>query len=250
MFRQSRVIVVVPAYNAESTLRDTYSEIVNQDYVDEILIVDDASSDNTEAVASELTRATVLRHRANRGYGASQKTCYREALNMGADIVIMVHGDYQYTPSLIPAMVRLIGDGTYESVIGSRILGGGALSGGMPLWRYVGNRALTFFLNVATGAKLSEYHSGYRAYSRRLLEKLPQETNSNGFVFDIQLLLEIIWLGYTVAEVSCPTRYASTTSSIGFWRSIGYGFGCLRTAAEYVLARARVVKSPRFIVRS
>jgi len=246
MYRDRKIIIVVPAYNASETLLNTYEEILAQDYVDEIIVVDDASSDDSEAVLSQLDQARVLRHSKNLGYGANQKTCYRSALEMGADIVIMVHGDYQYTPRLIPAMVTLIGGGVYDCVIGSRILGGQALSGGMPWWRYAGNRMLTAVLNLVTGAQLSEYHTGYRAYSRQLLEKLPLEANSNDFLFDNQVLLETIWLGSVIAEVSCPTRYRPESSSIGFWRSIVYGFGCLVMASEFVLARLGVVKSRRF----
>jgi glycosyltransferase involved in cell wall biosynthesis len=249
MYRDRKVIVVMPAYNAGATLQQTYDEIVAQDYVDEVLIVDDASTDDTDEVARGLSRARVHRHEKNLGYGANQKTCYRLALDSGAGIVVMVHADYQYTPSLIPAMVSLIGNDLYHCVIGSRILGGNALSGGMPLWRYAGNRFLTAIQNLATGAKLSEYHSGYRAYSRRLLERVPLEANSDDFVFDNQMMIEIIWMGYVVAEVSCPTRYAPDASSIDFWRSVRYGIGCLSTTVEFLAARLGLGRSRRFIAR-
>jgi len=214
LYRDQRVIVVMPAYNAGGTLRQTYDEVVAQDYVDEIVLVDDASSDRTVEIAHDLPRVEVHRHPANRGYGANQKTCYHLALEAGADIVIMVHPDYQYTPKLIPAMTSLIGNGLYHCVIGSRILGGQALAGGMPLWRYAGNRALTLIENLLVGAKLSEYHSGYRAFSRTLLERLPIGGNSDDFVFDNQMLAQVLWLGCVVAEVSCPTSYTPQASSI------------------------------------
>jgi glycosyltransferase involved in cell wall biosynthesis len=230
----------MPAYNAGETLRRTYDEVVAQDCVDEIVLVDDASSDSTVEVAADLPRVRVHRHPRNRGYGGNQKTCYRLALEARADIVIMVHPDYQYTPKLIPALASLIGNGLYHCVIGSRILGGQARRGGMPAWRYVGNRALTFAENLLVGAKLSEYHSGYRAFSRALLERLPLDRNSDDFVFDNQMLAQVLWLGCVVAEVSCPTSYAPEASSIDFLRSVRYGFGCLTTGLEYAAARRGV----------
>ena len=246
MYREQRVIVVMPAYNAGRTLRRTWEEVRSQDYVDGIIVVDDASSDATVEIAAGLEGVTVHRHPANRGYGGNQKTCYRLALDSGADIVVMVHPDYQYTPKLIPAMVSLIGNGLYDCVIGSRILGGQARRGGMPWWRYVSNRALTAFANALTGAKLSEYHTGYRAFSRSLLERLPLEANSDDFVFDNQMLTQILWLGHVVAEVSCPTRYHAEASSIDFARSVRYGFGCMATATQYFLARRGLMRSARF----
>jgi glycosyltransferase involved in cell wall biosynthesis len=245
VYRDQRVVVVMPAYNAGRTLRRTYDEVVSQDYVDGIVLVDDASSDRTVEIARELPGVTVHRHDANRGYGANQKTCYRLALDAGADIVIMVHPDYQYTPKLIPALASLIGNGLYHCAIGSRILGGQALGGGMPAWRYVGNRALTAVENLLVGAKLSEYHSGYRAFSRTVLERLPLDGNSDDFVFDNQMLVQALWLGCVVAEVSCPTSYAPESSSIDFRRSLGYGLGCVWTGAEYALAR-RGIRRARF----
>jgi len=246
MFHGNRVVVVMPAYNAGTTLRRTYEEVVEQDCVDEVILVDDASRDRTVEIARDLPKCRVHRHEQNRGYGANQKTCYRLALEAGADTIIMVHPDYQYTPKLIPAMAALIGNGVYECVIGSRILGGGALAGGMPLWRYVANRGLTLAGNLLMGSKLSEFHSGYRAYSRALLERLPLAENSDDFVFDNQLLAEVLWLGLTVAEVSCPTRYFPEASSIDFGRSVRYGFGCLATALEFRLARHGLWRSKRF----
>jgi glycosyltransferase involved in cell wall biosynthesis len=240
------VIVVMPAYNAEQTLRQTHAEVIAHACVDEIILVDDSSQDRTVEIARGLEHTSVLRHEENRGYGANQKTCYREALRRGADIVIMVHPDYQYTPKLIPAMVEMVDTGLYGCVLGSRVLGGYALEGGMPLWRYVANRGLTFVQNVLLRAKLSEYHTGYRAFSRQVLEALPLDANSDDFVFDNQMLAQIIWSGYVIGEVSCPTRYATDASSIGFLRSVRYGFGCLWTTLEFVLARLRIKASKRF----
>jgi glycosyltransferase involved in cell wall biosynthesis len=246
MYRDQKVIVVMPAYNAAGTLIRTYEEVMRQDYVDHVVLVDDASTDETVRVARSLPNVTVHVHDRNRGYGGNQKTCYQRALDAGADIVVMVHPDYQYTPRLIPAMVSLIGNGLYHCVLGSRVLGGQALRGGMPWWRYVANRFLTAAGNLALGAKLSEYHTGYRAFSRSILRQLPLAANSDDFVFDNQMLAQVIWTGCTIAEISCPTRYADDASSINFGRAVRYGFGCLATAAEYVLARAGLRRSPRF----
>lgn len=237
MYRDKKVVVVMPAYNAEKTLRMTYDEVMDQGVVDLVIIVDDLSSDRTVEIASSLPGTIVFRHQKNKGYGGNQKSCYRLALENGADIVIMVHPDYQYTPKLIPAMVSVIGNGLYHCVLGSRILGGGALKGGMPLWRYVSNRFLTFCGNVLLRAKLSEYHTGYRAFSRELLEKIPFDRNSDDFVFDNQILAQIIWLDYTIAEISCPTKYFAEASSINFFRSVQYGVECLKTAWLYRLAK-------------
>jgi glycosyltransferase involved in cell wall biosynthesis len=246
MFDGRKVVVVMPAYNAALTLRQTYDEVMAQGIVDEVIVVDDASNDETTAVAKELANAKVHTHQRNRGYGANQKTCYELALGAGADIIIMVHPDYQYTPKLIPAMASLIGNGLYHCVLGSRILGGYALKGGMPVWKYIANRGLTFVENVLLGAKLSEYHTGYRAFSRELLEKLPLESNSDDFVFDNQMLAQILWNGYKIAEVSCPTKYFKEASSINFRRSCMYGVGCLATAVKYRLAKMGVVKCRLF----
>lgn len=246
MSTESKVVVVMPAYNAEGTLRKTYDEVMALGVVDLVIVVDDSSRDQTVAVARSLSGVQVLKHERNMGYGANQKTCYRAAVASGADIVIMVHPDYQYTPKLIPAMVSLIQSGLYHCVIGSRILGGYARRSGMPLWRYVSNRVLTLFGNFFLRAKLSEYHSGYRAFSRDLLERLPLDENSDDFVFDNQMLAQAIWAGYTVAEVSCPTRYASDASSINFARSVRYGFGCVGTALEFAAAQWGIRPSRHF----
>lgn len=246
MYKNKKVIVVMPAYNAALTLQKTYDEVMEQEIVDLVILVDDASSDQTSAIASKLPKTRVHVHKKNRGYGGNQKTCYRMALEEGADIVIMVHPDYQYTPKLIPAMAVMIGNGLYHCVLGSRILGGNAVRGGMPLWKYFANRFLTFSENILLCAKLSEYHTGYRAFSRELLEKLPLAVNSDDFVFDNQMLAQIIWFGYTIAEVSCPTKYFAEASSINFKRSVQYGLGCLKTAMSFRLARAGIVRLPLF----
>lgn len=246
MFRDQSVIVVMPAYNAAETLRRTYDEVMAQDIVDLVIVVDDGSQDETVSIAKTLPHTVVYPHTRNRGYGASQKLCYRSALKEEGDIVIMVHPDYQYTPKLIPAMAALIGNGLYPCVLGSRILGGYALKGGMPVWKYIANRWLTLVENILLGAKLSEYHTGYRAFSRNLLEQLPLEVNSDDFVFDNQMLAQIIWLGNTVAEISCPTQYAPEASSINLSRSIQYGFGCLFTALTFRLAKMRLITSKLF----
>jgi len=250
MFKGKKIVVVMPAYNASRTLRKTYDETMEQEVVDEVIVVDDASQDETVNVATSLPAATVSVHDVNQGYGGNQKTCYRLALKAGADIVIMVHPDYQYTPKLIPAMASLIGNGLYQCVIGSRILGGYALRGGMPWWKYVSNRFLTLAENALTGAKLSEYHTGYRAFSRPLLEKLNLDSNSDDFVFDNQMLMQILWYGYAIAEISCPTNYNSDASSINFTRSVVYGFGCLRTAVTFRLAKTGLIRSSLFPVLS
>ena len=241
-----KVVVVMPAYNAEGTLRKTYDEVVASNCVDEVILVDDSSSDATFEIAQSLPDTIVVRHDQNRGYGANQKTCYKTALARNADIIVMVHPDYQYTPRLIPSMVALIDSGLYECVLASRILGGYALKNGMPVWRYAANRILTLVQNVFLTAKLSEYHTGYRAFSRTLLEKLPLDANSDDFVFDNQMLVQILWYGDTIAEVSCPTLYATESSSISFARSVRYGLGCLRTTVEFLLSRFRVIRSERF----
>lgn len=246
MYKNQKIIVVMPAYNAAATLRRTYDEVMAQGIVDLVILVDDASVDDTAAIAAGLPHTKVYVHQVNLGYGGNQKTCYRMALVEGADIVIMVHPDYQYTPKLIPAMASLIGNGLYHCVLGSRILGGYALEGGMPLYKYISNRFITVVENLFMGAKLSEYHTGYRAFSRQLLEKLPLHFNSDDFLFDNQMLAQIIWFGYTVAEVSCPTKYFAEASSINFNRSLKYGFGCLYTAIVYRLSRMNLVSSRLF----
>ena len=230
----------MPAYNAEQTLEKTYHD-VPRDSVDDIILVDDASRDRTVEIAHRLGVHVVV-HPRNQGYGANQKKCYQLALERNADIIIMVHPDYQYTPKLIPTMAALIASGLYHCVLGSRILGGGALKGGMPIWKYVSNRVLTFLQNLLMGAKLSEFHTGYRAFSRELLEKLPLEKNSDDFLFDNQILAQILALGYPLAEVTCPTKYFPEASSINFQRSLKYGFGCLLTGVQYRLGNFRAFR--------
>ena len=230
MINGQKLVVVMPAYNAARTLRQTYDEVMAHKIVDRVILVDDASKDETAAMARSLPQVQVEVHPQNRGYGGNQKTCYRLALAAGADIVVMIHPDYQYTPALIPAMASLVASGLYPCVLGTRILGGGALRGGMPWWKYVANRLLTLVENLLLGAKLSEYHTGYRAFSRSLLERLPLEQNSDDFLFDNQILVQVIGLGYPIGEVSCPTKYFPEASSIGFAASVRYGAGCLLTA--------------------
>lgn len=237
MLNGQKIVVVMPAYNAARTLRKTYDEVMAQEIVDLVIVVDDASHDETVAIARTLDRVQVEVHPENRGYGGNQKTCYRLALSAGADIVIMIHPDYQYTPALIPAMASMVASNLYPCVLASRILGGGALRGGMPWWKYVANRFLTLVENLLIGAKLSEYHTGYRAFARSLLERLPLEKNSDDFVFDNQILTQIIWLGCPIAEVTCPAKYLPDSSSINFRRSVRYGLGCLAIAASFRLAR-------------
>jgi glycosyltransferase involved in cell wall biosynthesis len=246
MFNGKKVVVIMPAYNAAQTLHKTYDEVMAQNIVDMVIVVDDASMDQTTAIAAGLPNTIVHTHPDNLGYGANQKTCYTLALQHDADIVIMVHPDYQYTPKLIVAMASMIGNGLYPCVLGSRILGGYALKGGMPFWKYVANRFLTFVENILLGAKLSEYHTGYRAFSRQLLEQLPLEADSDDFLFDNQMLAQILWQGHTIAEVSCPTRYSFESSSINFRRSLKYGFGCLWTALIFRLAKMNLTKSKLF----
>ncbi len=244
MILGKKVVVVLPAYNAEPTLRRTV-EALPPDVVDEMILVDDASRDNTAALARSLGLRTLV-HRVNLGYGGNQKTCYTEALARGGDIVIMLHPDYQYDPRLVPAMAWLIASGLYDAVLASRILGHGALRGGMPYYKYVANRILTMLENVLLGEKLSEYHTGYRAFSRQVLETLPLEANSNDFVFDNQMLAQLFYFGFRVGEVSCPTRYEPESSSINFRRSCQYGFGVLWTAMQYRVARLGVIKPRLF----
>jgi glycosyltransferase involved in cell wall biosynthesis len=239
-----RVIVVMPAYNAARTVERTVAEI-DRSIADDIVLVDDQSKDETVRVAQALGLHVVV-HPRNRGYGGNQKTCYGEALKRGADIVVMLHPDYQYSPRLLPAMAGMIASGHFDAVLGSRILGVGALAGGMPLWKYAANRFLTASENLLLGYKLAEYHTGYRAFSRRLLETLPLEENSDDFVFDNQMLAQAIWFGFHIGEISCPARYFPEASSIDFRRSVKYGFGVLGTALEFRAARMRLIKSARF----
>ena len=242
MLNGQKIVVVMPAYNAARTLQRTYDEVMVQGIVDLVIVVDDSSHDNTVTIARKLERVQVEVHPENRGYGANQKTCYRLALAAGADIIIMIHPDYQYTPQLIPAMAALVASGLYPCVLGSRILGGGALRGGMPWWKYVSNRFLTLVENLFLGAKLSEYHTGYRAFSRQLLERLPLQANSDDFVFDNQVLAQIIAVGCPIGEVTCPARYMPEASSINFRRSVRYGFGCLATGLRFRFARWGLVR--------
>jgi glycosyltransferase involved in cell wall biosynthesis len=244
MINGKKVVVVMPAYNAARTLKKTFDKIPHA-IVDEIILTDDGSSDETVAISKELGIKTFT-HEKNLGYGANQKTCYRETLNAGADIIIMLHPDYQYNPRLITAMSWLISEGIYDVVIGSRILGRGALKGGMPVYKYIGNRALTFIENIMIGQKLSEYHSGYRAFSRKVLSSLPLLENSNDFLFDNQMLLQALYFGFSVGEISCPTLYNEESSSINFSRSVKYGIGCLTTSVQYMLAKAGFIKVPIF----
>jgi glycosyltransferase involved in cell wall biosynthesis len=268
MYKSQRIAVVMPAYNAAKTLGVVYAEVLEQEIADIVIIVDDGSNDETFEIAQALVRRAELsaenaegrpstravgrpqvlvhRHLKNTGYGGNQKTCYKLALEAGADIVIMVHPDCQYTPKLIPAMASLIANGLHACVLGSRILGGYALKGGMPIWKYVSNRVLTLLMNLLFGAKLSEYHTGYRAFSKELLQRLPLEENMDDFAFDAQMLAEILWTGATIAEVSCPTRYFRDASSINFSRSVKYGFGCLATAMTYRFCRWGLFHSRKF----
>lgn len=237
-----KIAVVMPAYNAEATLRRTVEELPRE-VVDDIVVVDDGSHDQTVALARELGLFVHV-HEQNRGYGGNQKTCYQLALGRGADVVVMVHPDYQYSPRLVTAMASMIASGHYDLVLGSRILGGRARQGGMPLYKYIANRCLTAAENLLLGAKLSEFHTGFRAFSRRLLETLPLEENSDDFVFDNEMIAQAIHFGFTLGEISCPTRYFAEASSIGFLRSCRYGFGVLRVALAYRAMRLGLV-SPR-----
>ena len=246
MYNDQKVIVVMPAYNAAQTLRKTWDEVMAQKIVDLVIVVDDGSRDETVSIAKELPNTLLHVHEKNLGYGGNQKTCYKLALEAGGDIIIMVHPDYQYTPKLIPAMASLIGNGLYHCVLGSRILGGYAIKGGMPAWKYIANRFLTLIQNILITAKLSEYHTGYRAFSRKLLECLPLDINSDDFVFDNQMLSQILWFDYKVAEVSCPTKYFAEASSINLLSSIKYGFGCLDTAIKYRLSKINFITTKLF----
>jgi len=246
MYNGKKVIVIMPAYNATATLKRTYDEVMDQKIVDQVIVVDDASRDETTRIAKALPNTLVHTHPQNKGYGANQKTCYRLALEQGGDIIIMVHPDYQYTPKLIPAMASMIGNGLYACVLGSRILGGYALKGGMPKWKYVSNRVLTMLENILLGAKLSEYHTGYRAFSRELLEKIDLSRNSDDFVFDNQMIAQILWAGHMIAEVTCPTLYFEEASSINFRRSVTYGLGCLITAVKFRLAKLKLFSCEMF----
>lgn len=245
MINKKRIVVVMPAYNAEKTLEQTYREIP-LDIVDEVILVDDHSRDNTSDLAHSLGIHHVIRHDYNRGYGGNQKTCYAKALEIGADIVIMVHPDYQYTPTLIPSIAWMIANDVYPVVLASRILGNGALKGGMPLYKYIANRGLTFFQNMFVSQKLSEYHTGYRAFSRQVLETINLEANSDDFVFDNQMLSQIIMADFPIGEVTCPTKYFDDASSINFRRSSIYGLGVLATSLQHRLHKWGLVKNVRY----
>jgi glycosyltransferase involved in cell wall biosynthesis len=243
MIGTKNVAVVMPAYNAVATLAKTVID-VDRTIVDDIILVDDASRDDTYSLAKKLG-LYVHKHERNRGYGGNQKSCYRLALERGADIVVMVHPDYQYDPKLVPAMAYMIQSGIYDCVLASRILGGRALRGGMPVPKYVANRALTAFQNVVVGSKLSEYHTGYRAFSRRVLETLPLEENSDDFVFDNQMICQAIAFDFQIGEVSCPTKYFAEASSINYWRSAVYAVGVVKTSCQLVLHRSGLWTNPR-----
>jgi len=247
MLHQKKIIVVMPAYNASKTLEVTYNDIPH-DIVDDIILVDDASRDDTAVKATELGIHTII-HSENRGYGGNQKTCYREALSKGADVVVMVHPDYQYSPRLITAMASMVISEHYDVVLGSRVLGGSALKGGMPLYKYIANRFLTLAENMALGVKLSEYHTGFRAFSRKVLETLPLEENSDDFVFDNEMLAQAVYFGFRIGEISCPTRYFEDASSINFRRSVKYGFGVLGTSLKFLLQKWGMIKSPIFTTK-
>ena len=241
MIDNKKIVIVLPAYNAALTLKKTYQEIPFN-IVDEVILVDDNSSDETIEIARELGIMHIIKHDENRGYGGNQKTCYNKALAIGGDIIIMLHPDYQYTPKLIPSMAYLIANGVYQVVLGSRTLGKGALHGGMPLYKYVSNRALTFFENVMLNQKVAEYHTGYRAFSREVLERINYEVNSEDFVFDNEMLSQIIYLGYEIAEITCPTRYFEEASSINLQRSITYGLGVVRVSIVHRLCKWGLMK--------
>jgi glycosyltransferase involved in cell wall biosynthesis len=247
MLNGKKIVVVLPAYNASKTLEKTYNEIPFE-FVDDVVLVDDASRDDTAEVARKLGMHTIV-HEKNKGYGGNQKTCYRMALSLGADIVVMLHPDYQYTPRLITAVSAMIAYGEFDAVLASRILGVGALKGGMPLYKYIANRMLTLVENYLLGHKLSEYHSGYRAFSREVLERLPLDENSDDFVFDNQMLAQIIWAEFRIGEVSCPTKYFPEASSINFRRSVKYGFGVLGTAFQFRMAKMGLVSPSIFKFR-
>ena len=241
MYNGKKVIVVLPAYNAALTLEKTYKEIPFN-LVDEVILCDDASKDNTSELAKQIGIKHVIRHENNKGYGGNQKSLYNKALELGGDIVIMLHPDYQYTPKLIPAMVNIIGDDLYPVVLGSRILGKGALKGGMPLYKYIANRLLTFTQNLLNNYKLSEYHTGYRSFSKEVLEAINYNQNSDDFVFDNEMLSQIIFAGFEIAEVTCPTKYFEEASSINFSRSSKYGLGVLRVSFSHFLQRLGLAK--------
>jgi glycosyltransferase involved in cell wall biosynthesis len=242
MINNKKIVVVLPAYNASSTLEKTYNEIPF-DIVDEVVLVDDHSKDNTYEIGTKLGIKHIIRHENNKGYGGNQKSCYAKALELGADIVIMLHPDYQYTPQLIHSMSYLIANGVYPVVLGSRILGKGALKGGMPVYKYISNRFLTLFQNLMLSQKLSEYHTGYRAFSAEVIRNINYKINSDDFVFDNQMLSQIFFKGYEIAEITCPTKYFAEASSINFSRSMKYGMGVLKVSLTHFLNKAGIIKS-------
>lgn len=244
MLLNKKIVVVLPAYNAAKTLQRTYDELPH-DIIDDVILIDDASLDNTAELAEQLGIKT-LRHNKNRGYGGNQKTCYTAALAHGADIVVMLHPDYQYTPKLVTAMASMIASEQFDAVLASRILGNGALAGGMPLYKYIANRFLTLFQNLLVGYKLSEYHTGYRAWSRTLLEKLPLMNCSDDFVFDNQMIVQSLYFGFAIGEISCPTKYFPEASSINFRRSVIYGLGVLKSSIEFRLQRMGIAQCAIF----
>jgi glycosyltransferase involved in cell wall biosynthesis len=245
MINSKKIVVVLPAYNAGKTLSDTYQEIPF-DIVDDVILVDDNSNDNTKEIAKQLGIKHIILHEQNLGYGGNQKSCYNKALEIGGDIIIMLHPDYQYTPKLIHSMSYLIANEVYPVVIGSRILGKGALKGGMPLYKYVANRFLTLFQNILMNQKLSEYHTGYRAYSRAVLEQIDFNKNSNDFIFDNQFIAQIFHKGFEIAEITCPTKYFEDASSINFSRSLKYGLGVMTVAVTYFLSKTKIYQSRLF----
>lgn len=249
MLKNQKIIVVMPAYNAEKTLEKTYNELP-LDMVDDVILVDDASYDNTVEIAKKLGIKHILIHDQNKGYGANQKSCYDKAIDLGADIIIMLHPDYQYTPLLIPAMAHILTSDLYDVVLGSRILGKGALNGGMPLYKYLSNRLLTFIQNILINQKLSEYHTGYRAYKANVLKTIDYNKNSNDFVFDNQVLSQIFMAGFQIAEVSCPTKYFPDSSSINFSRSLKYGFGVLNTSIIHFLHSKKIINHPIYRLKN
>jgi len=245
MIYSKKVVVVLPAYNAAETLEATYKEIPF-DIVDEVILVDDCSNDATSKVGKHLGIKHIYRHQSNKGYGGNQKTCYKAALELGADIIVMLHPDYQYTPKLIHSMCYLIANGVYQTVLGSRILGKGALKGGMPLYKYIANRFLTLSQNILMSQKLSEYHTGYRAFSKDIFKKINISKNSDDFIFDNQMLAQICFAGFEIAEISCPTKYFKEASSINFRRSTIYGLGVMAVSIKYFLAKSGILKSKLF----
>ncbi len=245
MINNKKIVIVLPAYNASETLQKTYDEIPF-DIVDEVILVDDSSTDKTIEIAKRIGIKHILTHEINKGYGANQKSCYDKALSINADIIVMLHPDYQYTPKLIPSMAYLIANNVYDVVIGSRILGKGAILGGMPKYKYVANRFLTLFQNIVINQKLSEYHSGFRAFSKEVLESIALQYNSDDFIFDNQMLCQIFNKGFEIAEITCPTKYSEESSSINFKRSVTYGLGVCQTSIQYFLHKKKIMTSKLF----